>query len=137
MSEDRKEGSTGSAPEIRIERMNNEKTRKDVGSETVYHVYFELSGYPPPEWREIFGGEWKKLNTTQEAAIDGGFLVIHCPLVEVSTTQLPALKKAIAAANEAYKQYAEKEASALEHREDAWKKERKDVDTMATSLRFD
>jgi len=137
MSENRKETSMGSAPEIRIERLNTEKTRKDVGSETVYHVYFELSGHPPPEWRDIFEGEWKGLNPANEAGIDGAFLVVHCPLLEVATSQLPALKKAVTATNEAYKQYAQKEATALEHREDVWKQERKDVEAVATSLRFD
>ena len=137
MSETPKDASMEPGPEIRIERLNTEKTRKDIGSDTVYHVYFELSGHPPPEWRDIFGREWKGLNLTQEAGIEGAFLVLHCQLQEVATTQLPALKKAVAATNEAYKHYAQKEATALEHRQDAWKQERKDVDAMATSVRFD
>jgi len=137
MSDERQDTSVESAPEIRIERLNVDKTRKDIGSDTVYHVYFELSGHPPPEWTIIFGREWKGLNPTQEAAIDGTFLVLHCQLHEVATTQLPALKKAVAATNESYKRYAQKEATALKHRQDLWKQERKDVDAMATSLRFD
>ncbi len=137
MSENQKDNSRESTPEIRIERLNAEKTRKDIGSDTVYHVYFELSGHPPPEWRSIFGREWKGLNLTQEASIDGAFLILHCQLLEVATTQLPALKKAITATNAAYKQYAQKEATALEHREEAWKQERKDVEAMGASLRFD
>jgi len=136
MSENPKDASMEPGPEIRIERLNTEKTRKDIGSDTVYHVYFELSGHPPPEWRNIFGREWKGLNPTQEASIDGAFLILHCQLHEVAGTQLPALKKAVIATNEAYKQYAQKEATALEHREDAWKQERKDVDAMAASLQF-
>ncbi len=137
MSEDQKVISMESAPEIRIERLNAEKTRKDIGSDTLYHVYFELSGHPPPEWRSIFGQEWKGLNLTHEASIDGGFLVLHCQLQEVATTQLPALKKVVNATNEAYKLYAQKEAAALEHREEAWKQERKDVEAMGASLKFD
>jgi hypothetical protein len=137
MSVDGKAISMESVPEILIERVNTDKTRKDIGSETVYHVYFELSGHPPTEWREIFGREWKRLNLTQEAGIDGGFLVLHCQLQEVATAQLPALEKAVAATNEAYKQYAEKEAAAHERREDVWRQERKDVDAMAASLRIE
>jgi hypothetical protein len=137
MSENQKDASLESAPEIRIERLNTDKTRKDIGSDTVYHVYFELSGHPPPEWRSIFGREWKGLNLTQEADIDGAFLVLHCQLHEVAPTLLPALKKAVAATNEAYKQYAQKKAAALEHREDVWKQERNDVEAMAASLRFE
>jgi len=30
-----------------LERVNTDKTRLDIGSETAYHVYFELSGPPP------------------------------------------------------------------------------------------
>ena len=124
-------------PEIRIERLNTERTRKVIGSDTVYQVYFELSGHPQPEWRSIFDREWKGLNLTQEAAVDGPFLVLHCRLEEVAATQFPALKKAVAATNEAHKRYVQKEATALSDREDAWRKERKAVDAMAASLRFD
>jgi hypothetical protein len=63
--------------------------------------------------------------------------VLHCQLHEVATTLFPALKKAVAATNEAYTRYAQKEATALEKREDVWKEERKEVDAMASSLRFD
>ena len=44
-----------SGSEIRIERLNIDKTRKDNGSDTVYHVYFKLSEHPLPEWTVIFG----------------------------------------------------------------------------------
>jgi hypothetical protein len=137
MSENRIDTSLESAPEIRIERLNTDKTRKDIGSDTVYHVYFELSGRPSPEWRSIFGREWKVLNLAQEAEIDGAFLVVHCQLHEVAAVQLPALKKAVAATNEAHKQYVQKVATALEHREDVWRQERRAVEDMASSLRFD
>ncbi len=137
MSEESKDTSREFVPEILIVRLNTDKTRKDIGSDTVYHACFELSGHPPPEWTGIFGQEWKGLNLTQEAEIDGAFLVLHCQLHELATAQLPALKKAVAATNEAYKRYAQKEATALEHRQDVVKQERKDVDAMATLLRFD
>jgi hypothetical protein len=137
MSESPKDSSAETAPEIRIERVNTDKTRKDVGSDTIYHVYFELSAHPPTEWTIIFGREWKGLNRKQETNIDGGFLVLHCELNEVATTQLPALKKAVASANAVYKRYVEKEATDREHREDVWKQERKEVDAMASSLQFE
>ncbi|MGA9118168.1 MAG: hypothetical protein WB699_02280 [Bacteroidota bacterium] len=137
MSENLKDSSTESLLEIRIERLNTDKTRKDIDSDTVYHVYFEISGYPPPEWRSIFGQQWKGLNLSQEASIDGISIVVHCQLHEIAATILPALKKVVAATNEAYKHYAQTEATALEHREDAWKEERKEVDAIAAQLRFE
>lgn len=137
MSEHFKDTSTEADPDIWIERVITEKTRKDFGSETVYHVYFKLSGHPPPGWRNMFGEEWKRLNLSQRTSIDGPFLVLHCQLPEVAGTLLPALKKAVAATGEAYKRYAQKEAIALDRRKEAWNQERKDVETMASSLRFD
>ncbi len=137
MSENRKDPSTETAPEIRIERMNTDKSRKDVGSDAVYHVYFELSGHPPPEWTSIFRREWSGLNQTEEVGIDGAFLVLHCELHDVAATRLPLLKKAVAATNEVYRRFAQEAATASEHRQDAWEKERKDVDAVAASLRFD
>lgn len=137
MIESLEKASTSSNSEIRIERLNTDKTRKDLGSDKVYHIYFELSGNPPAEWRSIFGREWKLLNPAQEAAIEGAFLIIHCQLHDVALAQFPALKKAVAATNEAYRKYAQTEAKDIGLREDAWAQERKDVDDMATSLRFE
>jgi hypothetical protein len=136
MSNTHEEPSTGSDSEIRIERVVTDKTRKDVGSDTMYHVYFELSGDPPTEWRTIFAREWKGLHPAVAASVDGAFLVVHCQLQEVLVTQLPALKKAVATTNEEFKRYVQKEAAALKQREDVWTQERKDVDAMASSLRF-
>ena len=128
----------GEAPaELRIERVNTDRTRKDSGSDTAYHVYFELSGHPPPEWRAIFERERQALNPTFEAEIDGGFLVLHCRLAEVATTALPVLKRVVATTNDAYRRYAQEEATALQDREDVWKQERKDVDAMSMSLHLE
>lgn len=57
--------------------------------------------------------------------------------IPVATAQLPALQKAVAATNAAYKQYTREEEAAREHREDTWRQERKEVDAMGTSLRCD
>jgi hypothetical protein len=129
--------STKSVSEIRIVGLNTDKTRRTLGSYTVYQVYFELSGNPLLAWREIFGREWKDVNPTQEAGLDGKFLVIHCPLQQVATTHLPALKKAVAATNAAYKQYAREQTAEEERRADVWKEERQAVEDMAKSLHFD
>jgi len=137
MADTGEDPSTKSAPEIRIVGLNTDKTRRTLGSYTVYQVYFELSGSPPLAWRDIFGREWKDVNPTQEAGIDGRFLVMHCPLQEVATTHLPALKKAVEATNVAYKQYAREKVTEEERQADVWKEERKAVEDMAKSLRFE
>jgi hypothetical protein len=129
--------STKSTPEIRIVGLNADKTRRTLGSYTVYQVYFELSGTPPLAWRDIFGREWKDLDPKQEAGIDGRFLVMHCPLQEIATVHLPALKKAVQATNVAYKQYAREQVTEEEHKADVWKQERRTVEDMAKSLQFD
>jgi hypothetical protein len=128
---------TESTLEIRIVRLNTDKTRRTLGSTTVYQVYFELSGNPPSGWREIFGQEWKNLNPKQEAGIDGKFLVMHCPLQEVPTIHLPALKKAVASTNVAYRQFAQEQVTEEERKADVWKQERKTVEDMARLLEFD
>ena len=46
--------STQSNPVIRIIGLNTDKTRRTLGSYTVYQVHFELSGNPPLAWRNIF-----------------------------------------------------------------------------------
>lgn len=122
--------------EIRIVRLNTDKTRMTLGSTTVYQVYFELSEFPPIAWRDIFGREWKQLMPAQTVGLDGKFLVIHCPLQDVATMFLPALKKALDATNKAYKQYDQEQEKIEESKADAWKTERQNVEEMAKMLKF-
>jgi hypothetical protein len=136
MPETGKNSSIASTVDIRLVRLNTDKTRRIDGSFTGYQVYFELSETPPPAWREIFGREWNDLSPLQEAGIDGRFLVMHCPLQKIEV-HLPALKKAVAATNEAYKQYAREQATEQERREDVWKDERKSVEAVAKLLHFE
>ena len=122
--------------------LNTDKTRKTNGSDTVYQVYFQLSGTPPQAWRDIFTREWKALNPNesqlwQEANIDSGFLVMCCPLQEIPVKHLPVLKNAVAGTNKKYKQYAQEQATEQEHRDDLWKQERKAVEDMAETLHFE
>lgn len=128
---------TTSTPEIRIVGLNTAKTRRALGSYTEYQVHFELSGNPLSSWRDIFGREWKDLSPTQEASWDGRFLVMHCPLQEIAATHLPALKKAVEATNVAHKQLAREQATEEKGQGDVWKQERRDVEAMAESLRFE
>ena len=157
MLETNQNSSIDSTADIRIVGLNRDKTRKtngparpdksgSGGSDAKYQVYFELSGTPSQAWRNIFEREWIRLwqaNPTsrqqtgwQETVIDGRFLVMHCPLPEIAL-HLPVLKKAVAATNTAYINYAQEQATEQEHREDLWKNERKAVEVMAESLHFE
>jgi hypothetical protein len=141
MSETQQHSSVEFTSDIRIVGLNREKTRLANGSDIIYNVHFELSGTPPIVWRNIFEGEWKVLNPAQPhlwqaTGIERGFLVIHCPLQEIAA-QLPVLKKAIAATNKTYEQYAQEQATEQKHREDVWKRERKAVDDIAETLKFE
>ncbi len=127
--------------EIRIARLNNDKTRKVDGSDVLYDVYFELSGIPPDAWGSLFEGEWKFLNAAhqklwQSVQIDRGFLIIRCPLQEVLSMHLPFLKKAVTVTNKKYKQFVEELAIERKGRKDAWELERSKVDVVANSLQF-
>ena len=131
------ESSAKTDVDIRIVRLNTDKTRRTLGSTSVYQVYFELSGTPPSAWSDIFGREWKKINATQEAGIDGRFLVLHCPLQEIAATHLPALKKTMEITNAAFLQYSRNQASEEERKIKVWTDERKAVEDVAKLLRFD
>ena len=140
MSETNQNPSIDSTIEIRIVGLNRDKTRGTNGSDTEYHVYFELSGTPSQAWRNIFEREWMAMTQPplwQEASIDNRFLVMHCHLQDIAATHLSVLKKAVAATNIAYINYAQEQATEQEHREDVWKNERKAVDEMAESLHFE
>jgi hypothetical protein len=131
-----------SADEIRIVGINTDKTRRIPGSETHYHVYFKLSETPAQVWRIIFLDQWKVMPSDPatpwaEAAIDGDFLRIDCPLGDLAPVYFPALKKSVAKTNEAYTQRVRDDANTEESREKAWKQERKAVEDVAALLHFD
>lgn len=141
MSETQHRSPVEFASDIRIVCLNREKTRLASGSDTIYNVHFALSGIPPIVWRNVFEGEWKVLTLAQPhlwqaTGIERGFLVIHCPLQEIAA-HLPVLKKAIVATNKAYEQCVREQATEQKHREDVWKQERKAVDDLAETLKFD
>ncbi len=125
------------APGIRILKMNTDKTRKHLGSDDLYHVYFELSASPSPEWRIIFDQEWSSLQNPRKASLDERYLVVHCPLDEIAVTQLPALTKAVSLTNRSYHETMQHTADARHHQQDAWKQERAVVESVASSLAFD
>ena len=136
MAETSINSSVGSTAHIQLVRLNTDKTRKIDGSFTGYRVYFELSQTPSTAWKNIFAREWSDVNPLQEAGIDGGFLVMHCPLQKIAS-HLPVLKKVVAATNEAYKRYAQEQATERERQEDVWKDERQTVEDVAKSLQFE
>jgi hypothetical protein len=142
MQEINQDSSGDSTADIRIVSLNRDKTRRISGSNTEYRVHFELSGTPPQAWRNIFEQKWKALtlpadpeNGMPETSMNGKFLLLHSPL-QKTTAYLSVLKQIITATNETFGQYLQEQETEQEHREDEWKKERRDVDTMAESLHF-
>ncbi len=99
-----------SAPDIRIMRLKGKITPQTHESDVIYTVYFELSVTPPLAWKNIFCGEWLRLNPRSSsgrclnANVERGFLVIRCPLQEIAGVHLPFLKKAVAATNKKYRE---------------------------------
>lgn len=144
MSENNITTAHGNSPAIRIIGLNKDKTRRMERSETMYRIFFELSGNPPIVWKKIFEQEWKAASASfappegpHETAIDRGFLVIHSPLTEVAAKYLPALKKTVATANANYAQYDLLQAQVHVQKENIWKDERKRVDELASTLTFE
>lgn len=127
-------GSEPAGSDIRIERLNTDKTRKDAGTNAAYQVFFELSGSPAPEWKRLFSIEWKESGLMHKADIDGPFLILQCQLPDVTPARLAALQKTVTAVNERYRQFAQGEASAATHRQEERQQERKNVEDVASSL---
>ncbi|MFZ4621548.1 MAG: hypothetical protein ACOYNS_13390 [Bacteroidota bacterium] len=127
---------------ILITGLNKDKTRRENGSESMYHVYFELSGSPSQEWKELFDHQWTVASaffndTNRPAAmVDRGFLAVHCLLSEAADPYLPALQKAVAETNIAYAAVLLREDVLQSEKEDRWKIERRAVDEMEKQLKF-
>jgi len=142
MIETQQENPIDTNEHIQITGLNTDKTRKTDGADLRYQVYFELSVTPVQAWRTIFEQEWKALNHTlpqlsPDVNVDNRFLVVHCLLREIADSYLPALKKAVDATNRSYGKYSHDAATEQQHRDDIWTQERKAVDDVAKSLKFD
>jgi hypothetical protein len=110
MSETITRSTAESAPDIRIMRLKGKITPQTHESIVIYTVYFELSITPPLAWKNLFDGEWLRLKPLSssgrclDAKVEGGFLVIRCPLQEIAGVHLPFLKMAVAATNNKYRE---------------------------------
>ena len=92
------------ASEFRITGLNRDLTRKTGKIDTLYEVYFDLSGVPSAAWAKILLREWKRLNPTQprlwnQLSVDRKFLVMGWPPQEIVQKHLPVLKLAVASTN--------------------------------------
>lgn len=127
---------------IHITGLNKDKTRAMGTSDSLYQVYFELSGNPSQVWKNIFEKEWKDITKTlasekrAKASIDRGFLVIHCQLKEVGTIYLPALKSAFTITNTNFQEYEQHQSLEHSKKENVWKIERKIVEDLEKTLIF-
>jgi len=96
--------------DIRIMRLKGKITPQTHQSDAIYTVFFELSLTPPLAWKNIFEREWLRLKPLSssgrclDAKVEGGFLVICCPLQEIAGVHLPFLKNAVAATNKKFRE---------------------------------
>lgn len=110
MSETIMHSSGGPGADIRIMRLKGNRTPQTRESNVTYTVYFELSVTPSLGWKNMFYGEWLKLNPLSSSGqcldpkMERGFLVIRCPLQEIAGVHLPLLKAAVAATNKKYRE---------------------------------
>lgn len=136
MKESNQQTENESSVEMRIVRLDNDKTRRVDGSDRVYDVYFEMEGSAPQSWGTIFEGEWKLLNVAhpdlwQAARVDRSFLIMRCPLDDVVALHLPFLKKAVATTNVKYAQYARVIAKERSAQRLIWERESSAVEAVA------
>jgi hypothetical protein len=124
---------------IRIVNLNTQLTRK-VNGANEYNVYFDLSGNPSKLWRDLFDSQWRALTQEElwpKATIRGELLVMRSPLEEIRTTHLPALKRAVVATNDAVRRYSRERQANFTRRESTVDDERKTVEDLSDSLRFE
>jgi len=122
--------------EMRIVRLDNEKTCRVEGSELLYDIYFEMLGSPPQAWGILYAGEWKLLNAEhldlwQAARVERNCLVMRCPLNQVVSLHLRFLKKAPVLTNVKYAQYASVIAKERSEERLAWERERRNAEAIA------
>ena len=124
--------------DIAIRGVDKERTYNPNPSKALYRVYFELSGYPPQEWVEIFDAErqFPRHTMWREAYVDGKHIVVYCVPHEVKKYHARDIKKDVDTCNQKYRAYLHAEAirRAKEQREE--QEERHALGTALEGLDF-
>lgn len=112
--------------------------RPDPGRR-LYHIHFELSDRPPPEWCQLFEAEREVPRHTmwRRAWVEGKYVVVHCEPEEVEACHLADLKEDVATSNQKYREHLKREADARARAATRGRTEEEVVLRMLGNLKFD
>lgn len=102
--------------DIRIVGVDKKRTNNPDTRKAMFDVYLELSASPPHEWNQLFAYERSFARHTmwRTAQLEGSYIVVHCPIDEVSKYHLPDLKQDVANVNQKYREALKKHFQQIE-----------------------
>ena len=91
--------------DLRIVAVDKNRTHNPDASKALYNVYLQLSADPPENWDDVFDEQrrFPRHSMWRRAWIEGGFIVVHCPLEELQPYHLADLKEDVAETNKKYR----------------------------------
>jgi TIR domain len=124
---------------IRIVGVDRSRLFRPDPGRRLYHVYFELSDRPPPEWCQMFEAERElpRHAMWRRAWVEGKYVVVHCEPEEVEAHHLADLKEDVATSNQKYREHLKQEADARVLAAARGRTEEEVVLRMLGNLRFD
>jgi hypothetical protein len=101
----------GGFVDISISGVDKGRTYNPDPEKILFNVYFNLSGYPPSEWVEIFDAERRFPRHTmwRKAWIDGDAVVVYCVPDEVKKYHLKDIQQDVASANSKYREFLQRQ----------------------------
>ncbi|AEF45930.1 hypothetical protein SerAS12_2811 [Serratia sp. AS12] len=99
--------------------------------------YLELDNHPPRDWLPFFEQTHKNYfsMSKRRARIEGNYLVVNCPLVELQS-QINALKEQLVMATRNYEEHILQEKIVLDAQETALKEQEKKAQDVFKKLDF-
>ncbi len=126
------------AGDIEIVGIDQRRTHNPDKSRVLYKIYLQLSGTPSSEWVQIFDAErhFPRHSMWREAWVEGGYIVVHCPLDELEKYHRNDLLTDVANTNTKYRDYQQRLTQQRDQEAKAIAAERDAVANLAGRVKF-
>lgn len=106
--------------DIRIVGIDKSRAYRPDPEKHLFHIYLQLSAYPPQEWVQIFDAErqFPRHTMWRHAWIEGNYVVVHCVPVEIKKYHLRDVTRDVERSNEKYREYLRRLTAERRRRED-------------------
>ncbi|HJZ93369.1 MAG TPA: hypothetical protein VKE40_21005, partial [Gemmataceae bacterium] len=124
---------------IRVIGIDTARLFRPDPTKKLYHVYFELSDRPAPEWCQFFEveREFPRHTMWRKAWIEGKYVVVHCEPGEVEAYHMIDIRQDVATSNSKYREHLKRDADTRAREIARGREEEEEVLRTLAKVKFD